>query len=370
MKVRYSRSRMAAMVVAAFATLATASFAQEKILVGQSAPLSGPAADIGRDIRDGALAYFAKVNQAGGVNGRKVEMITLDDVNDRKRAAANAKTLIEERKVAVLFGFASATLSMDAIPLAEAHNMALFAPFSGSLAIRDKKPVFTVRASYADEISSIVAHWSVFGATKMAVLHYDDEVGKVNYTTVADLLKASGQTPHRVSLKRGAKVDPKVFEDLFKFAPQVIIATTQFPPVLELIDAMAVANKSFPVSALSFVNPDELAEAKAAKGTNVTQVVPNPRGLTVPVVRECSEAMKAAKIELNYTTLESCIAAKVLVEGMKKAKGAAPKDIVAGLHKVGRYDTGGFVVSLSPESQHGSTWTDLSILSRGGTYRH
>jgi len=370
MNTRIFRGRMAAMVVAALATMATASQAQDKILVGQSAPLSGPAADIGRDIRDGALAYFAKVNSNGGVNGKKVEMITLDDVNDRKRAGANAKSLIEEKKVSVLYGFASATLSMDAIPLAEANNMAVFAPFSGSLAIRDKKPVFTVRASYADEISRIVAHWSVFGATKMAVLHYDDEVGKVNYTTVADLLKASGQTPHRVALKRGAKVDPKVFEELFKFGPQVIIATTQFPPVLELIDAMVAADKIFPVSALSFVNPDELAEAKAAKGTNVTQVVPNPRSVTVPVVKECGEVMKVAKIELNYTTLESCIAAKVLVEGMKKAKGSTPKDIVAGLYKVGRYDTGGFVVNLSPESQHGSTWTDLSILSRGGTYRH
>jgi branched-chain amino acid transport system substrate-binding protein len=327
-------------------------------------------ADVGRDIRDGALAYFAKVNQAGGINGRKIEMITLDDVSDRKRAGANAKILIEEKKVSLLYGFASATLSLDAIPIAEANGMAIFAPFSGSLAIRDKKSVYTVRASYADEIERIVAHWSVFGATKMAVIHYDDEVGKVNYTTVENLLKSHGQTPHRVSVKRGAKVDPKVFDDLFAYGPQVIIATTQFPPVLELIDAMAKSNKTFPISALSFVNPDELAGSKAAKGTNVTQVVPNPRTTSVPVVKECGEVMAAAKVELNYTTLESCIAAKVLVEGLRKARGTAPKEIVAGLQKIGRYDTGGFVVNISDQSQHGSKWTDLSILSRGGTYRN
>lgn len=275
-----------------------------KIIIGQSAPLTGSAADIGRDIRDGALAYFGKVNKAGGINGRTIELVTLDDANDRKRAAANAKRLLAENKAVALFGFGSATLSMDAIPLAEAAGVVHFAPFTGSLAIRDKKPVFTVRASYEDEIRRIVAHWSTFGANRMAVLHYDDEVGRVNFATVAGLLKSQGQEPLQVSVKRGTKTDRRAFEAIMTFAPQVIIATTQTPPVLELLAAMNAAGKSFSISALSFVNPDELASAPrgVARGTTVMQVVPNPRNLTVPVVKECDLAMKAANGTLNYTT--------------------------------------------------------------------
>ena len=98
------------------ASLAMTAAAQEPIIIGQSVPLSGAAADVGRDIRDGANAVFEKVNRAGGVNGRKIQMLSLDDGNERKRAGANAQTLIEQKKALVLFGFGSATLSLDAIP--------------------------------------------------------------------------------------------------------------------------------------------------------------------------------------------------------------------------------------------------------------
>lgn len=354
-------------------TLSMVAAAQEAIVVGQSAPLSGAAADVGRDIRDGANAVFNKVNRAGGVNGRKIELVSLDDGNDRKRAGANAQTLIDQKKALVLFGFGSATLSLDAIPLAEAKGMALFAPFSGSLAIRDKKPVFTIRASYQDEVEKIVAYWTTYGITRWAVVHYDDVVGKSNFDTVTASLKAKGQTPLQITVKRGAKVDPSSFQPLLKFDPQAIIVTTQFPQLLDLAEFMNKQGKAYPMSALSFVNPDELAAAKEniAKGTTVTQVVPNPRNVGVVVVKECGETLKATGTTLNYTTLEACIAAKVLVEGIKKAgKNPTAASIFAGLESLGTYDAGGFVVTLSKDDHHGSKWTDLSILSRGGAYRH
>jgi branched-chain amino acid transport system substrate-binding protein len=355
------------------ASLSLPAVAQEKIVIGQSVPLSGAAADVGRDIRDGANAVFEKVNRVGGIGGRKIELVSLDDGNDRTRAGANAKTLIDQRKALVLFGFGSATLSLDAIPQAEAKGMALFAPFTGSLAIRDKKSVFTIRASYSDEVQKIIDYWTTYGATRWAVVHYDDVVGKANFETVTAALKAKGQTPLQITVKRGAKVDPAVFQPLIKADPQAVIVTTQFPQLLDLAEFMNKQGKAYPMSALSFVNPDELAAAKEniAKGTTVTQVVPNPRNVGIAIVKECGETLKATGITLNYTTLESCIAAKVLVEGIKKAgKNLTPQSIVAGLESLGNYDTGGFVVSLSKDNHHGSKWTDLSILSRGGSYRH
>jgi branched-chain amino acid transport system substrate-binding protein len=353
------------------ASLGTFAHAQEKIVIGQSAPLTGPMADVGRDIRDGAAAVFKKVNDAGGINGRKIELVTLDDGNDRKRAGANAKSLIDENNAIVLFGFGSATLSLDAIPLAEAKGMALVAPQTGSLAIRDKKPVFTTRASYADEIDKIMAYWANYGATKMAVVHYDDEVGKKNFETVAGKLKTK---PLQVSIKRNTKIDAAAFEPIFKFAPQVVIVTTQFGPVLDLFTVMQTKGKSYPVSALSFVNPDELASAPggAARGTTVTQVVPSIKGGTVPVVTECRDAMKTAGYPaLSYASLESCIAAKVLVEAMLRAgKNVNRQSLFNALENLGKVDVGGFTVAFSKDSHHGSSWTDLSILSRGGTFRH
>src|SRR6266568_6127062 len=114
---------------AVLAVAAFAASAQDKWVIGQSAPLTGGNAQFGKDIRDGAQAYFAMLNAKGGVQGKPIELVTLDDKNDRKQAGANAKTLLENRNLLALFGYASATLSLDALPQAEARDVTFFAPF-------------------------------------------------------------------------------------------------------------------------------------------------------------------------------------------------------------------------------------------------
>src|SRR3954467_10739244 len=103
--------------LAFMAVLPLAAAGADKIVIGQSAPLTGSNAEIGKDIRDGANAYFRKVNEAGGVNGRTIELVSLDDKNDRKVAGANAVKLVNENNAVALFGFGSATLSLDAMPI-------------------------------------------------------------------------------------------------------------------------------------------------------------------------------------------------------------------------------------------------------------
>ena len=145
-------------------------------MIGQSAPLSGSNAAFGTDIRDGALAYFKSVNAKGGVDGRQIELVSLDDKNDRKLAGANAQKLLQENKVSALFGFASATLSLDAMPLAEKADVLFFAPFSGANPVRKASPVvFTLRASYPEELEKILAFWTGAGLKQVVVIHYDDE---------------------------------------------------------------------------------------------------------------------------------------------------------------------------------------------------
>src|SRR5258705_7759767 len=103
-----------------------------RILIGQSAPLSGANAELGNDIRNGALAYFRKVNDSGGVHGRKLELTTLDDANQVPRSEANTKKLVEEAGVFALFGYASATLSRPALPIVQQHKVPFIHPFTGA----------------------------------------------------------------------------------------------------------------------------------------------------------------------------------------------------------------------------------------------
>src|SRR5437899_3677771 len=123
------------------------------VVIGQSAPLSGANAELGNDIRNGALAYFKQVNDAGGVHGRKLELVSLDDANQVQRAEANTIELVEKRRVFALFGYASATLSRPALPVVEKHNVPFLAPFTGADPMRVfNKNVYNMRASYADEL--------------------------------------------------------------------------------------------------------------------------------------------------------------------------------------------------------------------------
>ena len=137
---------------------AGSALAKKAWVVGQSVPLSGANANFGRDIRDGVLAYFKSVNAKGGVAGMPIELVSLDDQNQRKVPGTNTQKLLDNNGAVALFGFASATLSLDAMPQAEKAGVLFFAPFSGADPVRKVSlVVFTLRASYVDELEKMLA---------------------------------------------------------------------------------------------------------------------------------------------------------------------------------------------------------------------
>jgi ABC-type branched-subunit amino acid transport system substrate-binding protein len=354
--------------------LSGAAIAADPIVIGQSAPLTGSNAEIGKDIRDGALAYFAKVNEAGGVHGRKIAMITVDDKNDRKTAGANATRLVNENGVVALFGFASATLSLDAMPVVKEKKVPFFAPFTGADAIhRQNEYVFVMRASYADELAKIMEHWNSLGAERVTVVHYDDEIGNQNFATVERLMKAAGKHAVSVKVLRNAPVDAKAIDAVVKSDPQVIIATTLYGATAELLKGLKAVRRPYNVTSLSFVGPSQLAHAAGedATGVSVAGVVPPPSKKVVPVINECADVIKKAGLpELNYTNLEACIAAKVLVEALRKAGPAVTREsLYKALNGIGTYDAGGYFVSFNGAKRHGSSFVELAVIGRNGKFR-
>jgi ABC-type branched-subunit amino acid transport system substrate-binding protein len=347
----------------------------QDIVIGQSVALSGSNADIGRDMRDGALAVFAKVN-ASNVLGHKIQLVTLDNANNRQRAAENTQQLLTQHGALALFGYNSATNSIDALPLVEQNHMLFFAPFSGSPSLRNHPNVFTIRASYKDEATKILEAKRTVGSVKTVILHYDDEVGRGNYEAVAAAYVGAGMVkPRAVAVKRGATLDAAAVDALLKDSPHYILATTQYSVVGEFLKATADRGTQVPVAALSFVNPDELADSVGplARGTIVAQVMPTPRGanlFSMPLVKECAESLEAFNgAKLNYTSLESCLAAKALVAALKKA-GPKPtrESILAAMGTLGRMDLGGFSLNYTQANHHGSGWVELTMLSRGNRF--
>jgi len=353
---------------------AAPTFAQD-IVVGQSAPLTGGNAELGNDIRNGALAYFKKVNDAGGLPQGKLKLVTLDDGNDTKLSAENTRKLVTEQNAVALFGYASSTLSIPAMPTVMEHKVPFFAPFTGADTIRKQNEyVYTVRATYQDEINKIINFWGNLGNTRVTVLHYDDTVGKQNFETVANVLKKYDRTPVSVSIKRNAAITDQNVKDAIASDPQVMVVTTLYAPAAQMIKKLKTAHGGTLVTSLSFAGASQLAKALGpdATGVSVALTVPTPRAKTIAVVKECDDAWSAAgqKDPMSVTALESCIAAKVLVEGMRRSGRELTR---ASLHRalsgLGRYDAGGYVVDFKPNFRHGGSYVGMALLRPNGEVR-
>ncbi|MEO7640082.1 MAG: ABC transporter substrate-binding protein [Ramlibacter sp.] len=357
---------IAVMVLAA----ATGAHAQDKWVVGQSAPLTGGNAKFGNDIRSGAAAYFAAVNARGGVQGRPIELLSVDDKNDRATAGANTKALLQNKGLLALFGYGSATLSLDAMPQAEAAGVPFFAPFSGANPVRVKSTtLFTTRASYGEEMEKILGFWTSLGLKQVTVLHYDDEVGKQNLEVVNQYLKKINLAPKSYALKRNATVGKAEVEAMLAQKPDLILNTVLSGALAQLQKEMAAAGKMVPTSSLSFVGADQFIRAAGplSAGVSISQVVPSPTA-SLPVVRECAAALEAAGVKeaMNSTQLEACFGAKILVEGMRRAKKpVTPQAVREALANLSNYDLGGFRVNFTPNDHHGSSFVELALVRDG-----
>jgi ABC-type branched-subunit amino acid transport system substrate-binding protein len=350
-------------------------FAQD-IVVGQSAPLTGANAELGNDIRNGALAYFKKVNDAGGLPQGRIQLVTLDDRNDTKLSAENTQKLVTEQNVVALFGYASSTLSIPAMPAVQQYKVPFFAPFTGADTIRKQNDyVYTVRATYADEIDKIINFWGNLGSTRVTVLHYDDTVGKQNFETVAEVLKKFGRQPVSVAIKRNAEITDANVKAVIASDAQVLVITTLYAPAAQMIKRLKAAGRATMVTSLSFAGASQLAKALGpdATGVSVALTVPPPRARgTVPVVKECDDAWTAAGQHepMSVTALESCIAAKVLVEGMRRAGAEVTRvSLQKSLSALRHYDTGGYVVDFKPNFRHGGSYVGMALLKPNGEVR-
>jgi ABC-type branched-subunit amino acid transport system substrate-binding protein len=356
--------------------LATAQ--SDAILIGQSAPLSGTNKELGDEIRDGALAYFRKLNDAGGLGGKRIELVTLDDGNDAARAADNTRRLIEERGVLALFGYASATLSRPALPFAAKSRTPFVAPFTGADPMRVfNRVVFNHRASYADELEKIVDHYSNIGVRSFGILFHDDAVGRENLTAVERALQKRGiEAGATIGIKR---TDPDIagaVATVTRAKPDVMITTTLFKPSADFIRQAKAGNPGMQFVSTSFAGPNVLMSALGPHGVGVTvaQVVPPVSNRNIPVVAEYRAAFEKLTGKKNFgaTSLEGFIAAKILAEGIRRAGGpkATRESLITGLEAMRNYDAGGFNIAFSPDNHNGSTFTEITVISKNQQFSY
>ncbi len=297
----------------------------ERILFGQSAAFSGPAAELGTEFRLGLLAAFRARNRRGGINGRNIELVSLDDTYEPELAALNTRRLIEREGVFALIGMVGAPTSRSALPVAAESNVPFVAPFSGAGVFRERqyRNVVNLRASYQQEIEEIVARLIAdLGIVRIGLLYQDDSFGRDILASAQTSMSGRGLelaglgTFHRNTLAVKTAV-----LDLRAGRPgAVIVAGTS-----EAVGAAAAWSRRIgfnPVFAtLSFAGGRALVNALGdeVRRVFVTQVVPFPMD-DLPAAESFRAALKAVNPDAvpNFISFEGYLAGRLAVVGLQR----------------------------------------------------
>jgi branched-chain amino acid transport system substrate-binding protein len=347
----------------------------DTVVLGQSVALTGPASALGIEMRNGAKVYFDYVNAKGGVHGRKIELITLDDGYEPARTVPNTKKLIEESKVFALFGYVGTPTSSAALPLFTEAKVPFFGAFTGAELLRQpfNRYIFNVRASYYDETEKIVEQLVSTGSKNIAVFYQDDAYGQAGLKGVElamgrrNLKIATTGTVERNTVKVAQAV-----KGINAAQPDAVVMISAYKSCGEFIRQMKTQGSAAQFYNVSFVGSKALADELGAEGTGVaiSQVVPFPWGTAVPVVREYQALMlRAGHKEFTFTTVEGFLAAKVFVEGLRRAGRELTRErLIAALEKMNDVDLGGFYVGFTPTNHNASKFVDLTIIARDGKF--
>ena len=350
-------------------------FAQE-IVLGQSVALTGPAQELGKEMQLGAKTYFDAVNAAGGVRGKKIVLRTLDDGYEPPRAEANTKKFVEDGDVLALFGYVGTPTSAASIPVASKAKMPFFGAFTGAELLRTpiNRYVFNVRASYFDETEAIVRQMTQGGVTKIAVFHQNDSYGQAGLAGVERALtKRQLQVVAKATVERNSTDVAAAVATMLAAKPEVIIMVSAYGSCSEFIKQVKAKELPTRFVNVSFVGTKPLAAAlgAAADGVMISQVMPPPTANKFPVVVEYQRALKAAGVtDFSYTSLEGYIAAKVMVEALRRGGDASREALIKALESMRNVDVGGFNVSFGPDNHNASTFVELTVLNKKGEVRY
>lgn len=348
----------------------------DSIVLGQSAAMSGPAAQLGQQMNLGAKLYFNAINAAGGVNGRKIELKVLDDFYEPEATTRNTKTLIDDTKVFALFGYVGTPTSLAALKIANPAGVPFFAPFSGAMALREPlaRNVFHVRASYNDETAAIVQQIHTTGLKRIAIVYNDDAYGKAGLDGVQRALKLPANQGITLTAQAGVvrnTTDVKgAISTVLAQKPDAIVVISAYQTVAALVKGAQEQGYAGQFYNVSFVGTKALADAlgTAGGGVIISQVMPYPKSASSPLVRDYQKLLKSQGIsEFDYGSMEGYVAARVFVEGLKRAgRDLTREKFVSALESMGNADVGGFAVNFSPSNHVGSKFVEMTIISSGG----
>ena len=349
---------------------------EEGVLFGQSAAFSGPAQALGAEMRLGIEAAFAEANAAGGVHGRRLSLVSLDDAYEPEAAIANTRRLIAEEQVFALIGAVGTPTSRAAAPVAREAALPYVAPFTGAAFLREAAwpNVINLRASYDQETEEMVARLIAdLGVRRIAVLYQDDSFGRAGYTGAVAALKRRDMAPVAVGVyPRNTTAVKTALLDVRRGEPGAVILIGAYEPVATLIAWARHVGFNPVFITISFVGSNALAQQLGAAGAGVfvTQVVPFPSDGGVRVVAEYASALavSAPEAEPGFVSLEGYLAGRMAVMALQRCGPTLTREgFLTALRDADVIDLGGFPLQFGDDNQ-GSDAVFVTMIGADGRY--
>ncbi len=349
-----------------------------RILFGQSAALEGPAAALGLGMREGILAAFHEVNAAGGVKGRRLELVSRNDGYEPDKAIENTNQLLKVDQVFALIGEVGTPTSKAAQPIATAAGVPFIGPFTGAGFLRDPTlaTVVNVRASYDQETEAWVERLTTdLGISRIALFYQDDSFGLAGRAGVLTALeKRSMALVAEGTYVRNTTAVKTALLTIRKAAPQAVGMVGTYAACAEFIRLARRLGLDAVFVNISFVGSNSLAKELGSdgKGVVISQVVPFPGDATVPVVARYQKALKAAapEAEFGFVSLEGYLVGRLVAEALSSLDGPVTRaGLLTAIKERGTFDLGGITLTYGPNKNQGMDRVFLTVIQADGSIR-
>ena len=351
---------------------------KDKIVFGQAAALEGPAAALGQGMRTGLEAAFAEANKAGGVSSRKLELKSVNDGYEPKNSIEAVRKLLADEKVFAIAGAVGTPTAAAIAPIAIRAGVPFIGAFTGAEFLREPYSplVVNIRASYFQETEAMVEHLTKdLGVSKIAIMYQDDAFGKAGLTGIKKALaKRQLQLAAEGTFVRNTTAVKTALLALRNSQPDAVVMIAPYKPAAEFIK-LAKQIKFNPIFVnISFVGSDAFADELGSDGAGVvvTQVVPFPSDVTIPLVARYHSAIKDGNFNARpgFISLEGYVVGRAIISLLGKVDGELTRQaFVEVVRKSGAIDLGGLKLVYGDSNNRGSEEVFLTMIQSDGTFK-
>ncbi len=360
-----------------------------EVVFGMSSPFSGAIKELGRGMRTGLEVAFAVANESGGVHGRKLRLLALDDGYEPERTKQVMQELLDQRKVFAIVGNVGSPTAAVTIPMVTAKKVVLFGALSGAPLLRKSPPdryVFNYRPSYAEETAAAVRYLvdvRRVDPRQIGVFYQDDAFGEAGLAGVEEQLRRYRRNPADLVKATYHRNSADVSEAIARFKKEqgkvkAVAMVATYQAAIQFVQQAKDRGLGLVFTNVSAVDANELADALTGAGPGytsdvvVTEIVPLPTSKATAALRYQAALEKHAIGEKpGFLTFEGYIVGNILIEALRRAgRELDTERLVAAFEDIRGLDLGiGTPITFGPKEHQGSHKVWGTQLQPDGTWK-